>query len=191
MKRFISIFTISVLSLSGFNSSAQDIHFSQFYENEILHNPALTGVFSGDYKVGIDYRSQWGNAFVPYSTTMISGETRILVSREVGDFVSFGFVGTYDKAGTINFTSTQIYPAICYNKALEDQHNTYLSVGFTGGLISRSVDQSLMTFSSQYVNSVYSANNPTGEIANYKGLTNYDLGAGISINSLAGSQQYA
>jgi len=183
MKRFITIISASVLSLITLSSNAQDIHFSQFYENEILHNPALTGIFSGDYKLGIDYRTQWGNAFIPYKTTMISAETRIMVSREVGDFISFGFAATYDKAGSINFTSTQIYPAICYNKALEDQHNTYLSVGFTGGYLSRSVDMSLMTFSSQYVNSSYSPNNPSGEIATYRGLHNFDLGAGISLNS--------
>ena len=89
MKRFITIISASVLSLITLSSNAQDIHFSQFYENEILHNPALTGIFSGDYKLGIDYRTQWGNAFIPYKTTMISAETRIMVSREVGDFISF------------------------------------------------------------------------------------------------------
>jgi len=114
---------------------------------------------------------------------MVSGETRILVNREIGDYISFGLAMTYDKAGSINFISTQVYPAIAYNKALEDVHNTYLSVGFTGGYINRNVDMSLMTFSSQYVNSSYSANNPTMETATYKGLSNYDVGAGISLNS--------
>jgi hypothetical protein len=56
-------------------------------------------------------------------------------------------------------------------------------VGFTGGLIMRSVDMSLMTFSSQYVNSQYLPTNPTMENATYKSLHNYDVGAGISLNS--------
>jgi type IX secretion system PorP/SprF family membrane protein len=183
MKRYFSIFTISVLLAMGLDSNAQDIHFSQFYENAILRNPALTGIFSGDYKLGIDYRSQWGTIAVPYSTTMISGETKILVNREIGDYLSFGLVATYDKAGTIGFASEQVYPAICYNKAMEDQHHTYLSVGLTGGFINRSVDQSKMTFSSQYLNGNYNANNPTFESASFKSLNNYDVGAGISLNS--------
>ena len=183
MKRFLTSLSVGALLGLSVNSNAQDIHFSQFYENSILRNPALTGIFSGDYKVGLDYRSQWASVSTPYSTVMMSGETKILVSREVGDYLSFGMVVTYDKAGTISFTSTQIYPSISYNKALDDRHNSYLSVGFTGGYINRSVDQSKMTFTSQYINGQYDPGNPTGEIAPFKKLNNYDLGAGVSLNS--------
>ena len=183
MKRYLIGLSVSALLGVGVSSHAQDVHFSQFYENAILRNPALTGIFSGDYKVGIDYRSQWGAISVPYSTTMISGETRILVNREIGDYISFGLVTTYDKAGTIDFTSIQVYPAISYNKALEDQHNSYLSVGFAGGYINRSIDQSKMTTASQWINGSYVPGNPTGEILPFKSLNNYDLGAGVSLNS--------
>jgi len=185
MKRFIKILSAGAMLGMSVAGHAQDIHFSQFWENEIFHNPALTGVFSGDYKFGVDYRNQWSNlgTATGFKTVMLSGETKVLVSRDAGDYLSFGLAFTHDQAGTINFTSTQIYPAIAYNKALEDQHNTYLSVGFTGGYINRSVDMSLMTFSSQYLNSSYSANNPSGETYVYKGLHNYDVGAGISLNS--------
>src|SRR5438552_1845295 len=103
MKRYLNIFAMSVLLGMGLDSSAQDIHFSQFYDNAILRNPSLTGIFSGEYKVGLDYRSQWGSISVPYNTFMISGETRVIVDREVGDYLSFGAVATYDKAGTISF----------------------------------------------------------------------------------------
>jgi len=183
MKRYFTIFSVSVLLGISMSGRAQDIHFSQFYENAILQNPALTGIFSGDYKFGVDYRNQWSSVATPFTTVMVSGETRVLVNRSVGDYISFGVVATYDKAGTINFVSTQIYPAICYNKALEDAHNTYLSVGLTGGYMNRSVDASAMTFSSQYLNGTYNPSNPTGEINTYKSLSNYDVGAGISINS--------
>ena len=183
MKRFLTGLSVSVLLGASICSNAQDIHFSQFYENSILRNPALTGIFSGDYKFGVDDRSQWGGVTTPYSTVMLSGETRILVNRDIGDYISFGMVVTYDKAGSINFTSTQIYPAISYNKALDDRHHTYLSVGLTGGYINRSVDQSLMTTSSQFINGNFNASNSTGEIAPFKTLNTYDVGAGISLNS--------
>lgn len=183
MKRYLTGLSVSVLLGLGVNSNAQDVHFSQFYENAILRNPALTGIFSGDYKVGIDYRSQWSTVSVPFTTTMVSGETRVLVNREIGDYVSFGLVATYDKAGSIDFTSMQVYPSVSYNKALEDQHNSYLSVGFAAGYITRSVDQSKMTTSTQWLNNGYQPNNPTGELLPFKSLHNYDLGAGISLNS--------
>ena len=185
MKRFLTRLSVSVLLGLSANSYAQDIHFSQFYENAMLRNPALTGIFTGDYKIGFDYRSQWGTVATPYNTVMLSGETKVLVNREIGDYLSFGLVTTFDKAGAINFNSTQIYPAISYNKALEDQHSSYLSVGLTGGYVMRSVDQSKMTFTSQFIGGTYSSSNPSNENATFKRLNNYDIGAGISFNSSA------
>jgi len=172
----------------GYQANAQDIHFSQFYENAILRNPALTGIFSGDYKAGINYRTQWSNISVPFTTAIASAETRIVTNSETGDCISFGVTASYDKAGSIDFTSMQVYPAINYNKSMEDKHNTYLSVGFTGGYIQRSVDQQKMTFSSQYINGSYSAYNPSGENAPFKNIQNYDLGAGVSLNSSLGDE---
>ena len=183
MKRYLTRFSISVLLGLSVNSFAQDIHFSQFYENAMLRNPALTGIFTGDYKIGFDYRSQWGTVATPYNTVMLSGETKVLVNREIGDYLSFGLVTTFDKAGVINFNSTQIYPAIAYNKAMEDNYNSYLSVGMTFGYIARSVDQSKMTFTNQFIGGTYLPTNPTGEFATFKRLDNYDIGAGISFNS--------
>jgi len=183
MNKFLTIISAGALVGLSLGTVAQDLHFSQFYENAILRNPALTGIYSGDYKFGMDYRSQWGTVATPYNTVMVSAETRVMVDRNMGDYLSFGLVGTFDKAGTIAFTSTQLYPAIAFNKALDDQHYSYLSVGLTGGLINRSVNQSLMTFSSQYLNGMYLATNPTLENNSYKSFTNYDVGAGVSLNS--------
>lgn len=168
------------------STTAQDIHFSQFYENSIMRNPALTGIFSGDYKVGANYRTQWSNISVPFQTFLVSAETRVATNRQIGDYLSFGVSATYDKAGAISFNSMQVYPALNYNKSLEDKRNSYLSVGFAGGYIQRSVDYSKAVYSSQYVNGGYSPSNPSGENFNNTTIENYDVAAGVSINSSAG-----
>jgi type IX secretion system PorP/SprF family membrane protein len=160
---------------------AQDIHFSQFYENAILRNPALTGIFSGDYKFGANYRSQWASIAAPFNTTLFSAETRILVNKEAADYVSFGVSGTYDQAGSIDFTSMQIYPAINYNKSLGDRHNTYFSMGMVVGYDQRSVDMSKMTFTSEFSNGVYTPNS-SGERFAFTSVHYYDIGAGVSVN---------
>lgn len=183
MKKILLTFC-SLLFLATAN--AQDIHFSQFYENNIMRNPALTGIFSGDYKVGANYRTQWSNISTPFQTLLVSAETRLLVNKEVGDYISFGVTGTYDKAGTIDFNSMQIYPALNYNKSLEDKRNSYLSVGFSAGYIQRTIDLSKATFSSQYINGSYQADNPSGENLNNVTINNYDIAAGISLNSSFG-----
>ncbi|MCB0696148.1 MAG: PorP/SprF family type IX secretion system membrane protein [Chitinophagaceae bacterium] len=182
MKKYLAL----LLLLPAVNSVAQDIHFSQFYENAIMRNPALTGIFSGDYKVGANYRTQWSNISVPFQTFLVSAETRVATNRAIGDYLSFGVAATYDKAGSISFNSMQVYPALNYNKSLEDKRNSYLSVGFAGGYIQRSIDFSKATFSSQYVNGSYSSNNPSGENFNNTTLENYDVAAGVSLNSSAG-----
>lgn len=187
MKRFLKLAVATLLGgLAGEQATAQDIHFSQFYENAILRNPALTGIFSGDYKAGVNYRSQWSNISVPFQTVLASAESRITVSEETGDNLSFGVTATYDKAGSIGFNSVQVYPAINYNKALEDRHQSYLSAGFTAGYVQRSFDPSRMTFSSQYQGGYFNAGNSSNEqITNSKNAY-LDVGAGVSFNSSLG-----
>lgn len=185
------LYQISFLLCSAalaFQANGQDIHFSQFYENAILRNPALTGIFSGDYKVGINYRNQWSSISVPFQTGLVSGETRIPVNQDVGDYLSVGVAATYDHAGSINFNSTQIYPAINYNKSLEDKHHSYLSVGFAVGYIQRSVDPSKMKFASQYMGGQFDPGNYSGENINNVKMSYIDLGAGVSFNSSLGSE---
>lgn len=169
-------------------SKGQDIHFSQFYENAILRNPALTGIFSGDYKVGANYRNQWSSVDAhPFTTALASFESRIHVNQNVPDFLSFGLTTVYDKSGSIDFTTLQAYAAVNYNKFLEDQHNTFLSAGFTGGYIQRSFDLSKMTFANQYVNGSYSPNNPTREKLSFNNVSNFDFGFGLSLNGSLGA----
>lgn len=185
-KYFNQLALVTVALVLAQHAKAQDIHFSQFYENSILRNPALTGIFSGDYKAGVNYRNQWGNISVPFQTVLASVESRISVNEEVGDMLSFGVTASYDRAGSISFNSFQVYPALNFNKALEDKHQSYLSAGFTGGYIQRSVDPNKMTFSSQYVGGSYSAENASGENITNTKSTYFDLGAGVSFNSSAG-----
>ncbi len=187
MKKQVTTKLLAAFAVLMFNNAAgQDIHFSQFYENAIMRNPALTGIFSGDYKAGVNYRNQWSSISVPFETILATAETRIAVNKEVGDYVSFGVSASYDKAGSISFNSFQVYPAVNYNKALEDTRHSYLSVGFAGGYGQRSFDMSKATFSTQYVNGSYASGNASGENIYNATLQYYDVAAGISYNSSAG-----
>lgn len=176
--RAILVMTIGAATHAG----AQDIHFSQFYETAILRNPALTGIFTEDYKVSGMYRSQWGSISKPFRTMQVSAEMRMPIGREVSDYLSIGLLGFSDKAGQINFRTSAFYPAINYNKSLEDNHSSYLSVGFTGGYVQRSIDLSKMTFDNQYGN----PGGGSGEQMPNPKIAHWDLGAGVSFNSSMG-----
>jgi type IX secretion system PorP/SprF family membrane protein len=176
------IMTLCVLHFAFCISRAQDIHFSQFFENAALRNPALTGIFSGDYKVSANYRSQWGAFVVPFQTALVGAESKALLREETGDYLSFGLTAVYDKAGSLDFTSTSVYGAVNYNKALGVESQTYLSVGLCGGYIQRSFDVTKMRFASQFTGSGYNTAVPTGETMSFEKLHHWDASAGISLS---------
>jgi len=163
-----------------------DVHFSQFYEESILRNPALTGVFSDDYKLGLYYRSQWSSITNPYVTALFSAETHFSVSRTTDDFFSVGLLGYSDKAGSIDQRITTFYPAVNFNKSINSAHNSYLSFGFTGGYVQYSFDPSKATFNNQYIDGSYSPANPSLENLPNAKMDMWDLGAGINFNTSTG-----
>lgn len=179
---------VGLMLAAGFGANAQDIHFSQFYENSILRNPALTGIFSGDYKAGVNYRTQWGNISNPFQTVIVSAETRISVSEETHDFVSFGLCTSYDRAGSIDFNSLQVMPAVNYNKSLNDQRASYLSMGFAAGYIQRSINPSMMTTDDMWMGGGFDPNAATGENMTFRKISHFDVSAGLSFNSTLGDQ---
>lgn len=175
-------------AMSGAAVRAQDIHFSQFFDHNMVRNPALTGIYSGDYKIAANYRNQWATIGVPFQTFVATAESRIAIN-EVNDCLSYGLAASLDRAGSVGLTTIQITPAVNYNKFLEDDHDSYLSVGFSGGYIQRSVEPDKMTFASQYVGGEYSAGNPSNETISRNQVHNWDLSAGVSFNSFMGQQK--
>lgn len=163
---------------------AQDIHFSQFYETAIVRNPALIGIYKEDYKIAFQYRNQWSSIGKGFRTGLLSAEGRFAINNHSNDYIGIGLLGYSDKAGRIDFSTIGVYPAINYNKSMDDASNSYISVGITAGYVSRSIDVSKMTFDNQYQNGSYSATNSNGEqqLPDPK-LNHWDLGAGISFNS--------
>ena len=175
-------FLVSVLWLLAGKAGAQDVHFSQFFESAMLRNPALTGIYSGDYKVGVNYRNQWSSFVVPFQTAMFTAEIKALLREATRDYLSFGLTTVYDKAGSIDFTGVSAMGAVNYNKALGSESQTYLSVGLSGGYVQRSFDITKMRFANQFTANSYSVNNPTGETMNFGVLRHWDASAGISLS---------
>ncbi len=179
---FILFFTIPLLFFRGF---AQDIHFSQFYEAPLLRNPALAGIFTGDLRLQTVYRTQWESVTVPYQTTSLNGEFKLPISKSQ-DFITVGAQILYDKAGTINLTSTHFLPAFNYHKSLSTEKNRYLSLGFMGGLVQRKFDMNKVTTNSQFDGTAYNGNLANGENLATPSYSYFDGSAGLSFNSQVG-----
>lgn len=162
--------------------NAQDLHFSQFFEAPLLRNPSLAGIFSGDIRVQGVYRTQWGAVTVPYKT----GSFNIEYKNPIGhgdDFITTGVQLLYDKAGTTNFTTTNVLPAINYHKSLGGEKSQYLSLGFMGGLVQRRVDRSKITTNSQYDGSGFNPAMADGETFVKSNYSYLDGSVGMTFNS--------
>jgi type IX secretion system PorP/SprF family membrane protein len=187
--RFVTM-TASVVCglIACFDATAQDIHFSQFFEAPLLRNPSLAGIFSGDLRVQGVYRSQWGSVTVPYRTGSFDLEYKKPIGRG-DDFITTGIQILYDKAGTTNFTTTNILPAINYHKALSADKNRYLSLGFMAGLVQRRIDMSKMTTNNQYDGNGYNPGLGHGETFTNANFTYMDASVGMSYNSAISNKE--
>lgn len=182
-----NFFKILFVSVAGFglitkSSQAQDIHFSQFFEAPLLRNPSLAGLFNGDIRVQGVYRNQWGSVTVPYKTGSFNLEYKQPIGQ-ADDFITTGVQLLYDKAGTTNFTTTNVLPAVNYHKSLSAEKNSYLSLGFMGGVVQRRLDRSKMTTNNHFDGNGYNPGLPDGETfinANYSYL---DGSVGMTYNS--------
>lgn len=163
-------------SIFCFSAKSQDIHFSQFFETPLLRNPSLAGIFTGDVRVQAVYRDQWNSVTNAYKTGSVNAEIKMPIGKG-NDFITTGMQIMYDKAGTIGWTSTHVLPALNYHKSLSAEKNSYLSLGFMGGMIQRRFDPSKVTTNTQYDNGGIGEN-----FANSQ-FTYWDGSVGMSYNS--------
>lgn len=186
MKKRLHIVTL-LLICSLHNALAQDVHFSQFFEAPLLRNPSLAGLFAGDVRVQGVYRNQWGSVTVPYQTGSFNMEYKMPVGRG-NDFITTGFQVLYDRAGTTNFQTTDVLPALNYHKSLNGDKSKYLSLGFMGGIVQRRIDRSKMTTNNQFDGNGYNPSLSDGELFTQTNFHYWDGSFGMSFNSsIAGS----
>ncbi len=181
-------FCVSFILFLSIIGASQDVHFSQFFEAPLWRNPSLAGIFNGDIRLQGVYRTQWGAVTVPFQTGSFNGEYKMPIGG-ADDYLTIGGQIVYDRAGTTRFTTTSLLPAINYHKSLSAEKSTYLSLGFMGGLVQRSIDRSKITTSSQFDGSGY---NPfldiNEDLANYN-TTYGDASVGMSFASQIGESE--
>lgn len=167
---------------------AQDIHFSQFFEAPLLRNPSLAGIFTGDYRIQTVFRSQWNSFTNAYRTGSLNGEYKWPVGNG-NDFFTTGLQVVYDQAGTAALTTTELFPALNYHKSLSDTRTMYLSLGFMGGLVEKTIDQSKITTNNQFDGMAYDPALPNGEVFPSPDIHYLDGSLGLSFNTSFGEEQ--
>jgi len=165
-----------------YTSNAQDPHFSQFYETPLLRNPALAGIFAGDVRIQGVYRSQWASITTPYETGSFNAEYKQPIGKG-DDFLTIGGEIQYDKAGATDFTTVNLLPAVNYHKSLSGYKNKYLSLGFMGGYVDKSINRSKITTNNEFDGNGYNPSLGDGESLTQFNYHYWDGSVGVSFNS--------
>lgn len=158
---------------------SQNLHFSQFFNSPLTTNPANTGFIpESDYRVGLNYRSQWTSIPIPYKTMSVWGDAQVFRDRFPTGWVGLGGVILRDVAGTGNLASTKVYGSAAYHQMI---NNTGLiSAGFSLGVVNKRVDLSRFTFDNQWNGKFFDPTSLSGETFLTNNITYLDLQAGLN-----------
>lgn len=178
MKRFLTIVACFILYAAAVD--AQDLHFSQFFNNPLLTNPANTGFIpDADYRLGATYRNQYSNIMKsPYNTFSITGDAQVLRNRIQNGWVGLGGVILRDQAGSGSLTSTKAYASIAYHQMLG--LSSLVTAGFNVGWANKRVDASKLTFPDQFDGRFFETEMPTSVQLENTSVSYFDMQAGMN-----------
>lgn len=151
------IFTLIVLLVVLGGIKAQDPHLSQFYAAPLQLNPALTGVFNGNYRANFLYRSQWGEVLRDESTSQFRTMTaavdfRLPIKKNA---LGIGVEMMNDKAAESNFGTTRAGLAISYIQNIDKWGRHFLVAGLQADMIQRSFSLNGLRFGNQWNGTFY------------------------------------
>src|ERR1035437_3132960 len=177
MKKIIYIL---LLGISGHRLSAQDLHFSQFFNSPLTTNPANTGFIpDADYRLGANYRNQFSNIMsVPYKTMSIFGDAQVLRDKIETGWLGIGGVLLRDEAGSGSLISTKIYASVAYHQMLG--YSSLLTAGFNLGWANKRIDQSKLKFPDQFDGKFFDSGVPTEVVLANNNISYFDMQVGMN-----------
>lgn len=161
----IAALLVGVSVVACQTASAQDLHFSQFFNSPLTTNPANTGFIpDGDYRLGVNYRNQWSSIMtMPYKTMSAFGDVQIMKDKIENGWVGLGGVILRDVAGSGNLTSTKVYGSVAYHQMLG--YSSLLSLGFNVGWANKQINLSNLKFPDQFDGKFFDNKLPTNATA--------------------------
>jgi len=158
---------------------SQDIHFTQFYASPLTINPALTGVFDGDWRVSGIYRNQWGAiGGYPFKTFSFGWDRPIRIYTEQ---FNVGIVVLNDQSGVVNLTTNRFYGNFSY---LKKKGRHMVAIGIQPGYVTEGYDINKYTFNDQFdlgnTNNMFNREILTEKFKN--SIAFFDVNAGLMWN---------
>ena len=125
--------------LTVFTTYGQDIHFSHLHSSPLILNPAMTGIFEGNFRFIGNYRNQWRSVTADYRTYMFSTDANLI---GLGKQSSIGLGAQFysDVAGDLDYTINSGNLTLSMIRSLNKDNSHIISVGAQVGLVGNSFD---------------------------------------------------
>lgn len=160
-----------------FNTQAQDIHYSQFYNSPLTLNPAMTGRTNGTFRISLNYRDQWFGAVRDHSPFVTPSGSFDMPIRFKKDALGIGFIIINDRTGGARLNTLSALASVAYHKSLGKKHS--LSLGVQGGYMQKRLDVNNLEFGSQFRFNHFNSNIPSGENFTNDVIRGIDVNAGL------------
>ncbi len=166
------------------NVDAQDVHYTQQFDNDIYLNPARTGLGDKANRLVFQYRDQWRTVPVPFSSTFLSYDRSVFSTDDI--VLGAGLQFLFDRAGDGHLSTLKVSVSPAFTKYFKDKR-LGLSLGFQVGMLHRFVDADALVFESQYDG--VDVNPGSGEALSGS-VTKPDLGVGLELSSQLGEKRH-
>ncbi len=150
----------------------QDIHWSQFNDNQLFQNPGQAGHFDGDYRFIANYRDQWRSVTIPYNTFSMSTDAKF---KRWGA----GLLMFHDQAGDGTFRTIEVQGNLSRSIKLTKDSSHVFRPGLNIGMNHRQINWNQLYFDSQYNGYIFDQSLPTNENYQSDRKTNISIGTGF------------
>ncbi len=181
----------------GFNSIAQDIHFSQFMDSPMTLNPALTGkipfqdIDHNLLRIGANFKNQGASISAPYRTYSAFVDGSISTAKMRKSQMGFGLLLYNDNAGDGSLQNSSAMLNVAFTRGFNRFNTFKATLAFSIGFINRSVDVSKLVFDNQWngvifdpaasSNENFSTNSIFAVNFNFGGLISYEINTDLTI----------
>jgi type IX secretion system PorP/SprF family membrane protein len=141
MKKMLKHILIAFVVLTSKQLKAQDPNFSQFYNNPVYYNPAMTAINNG-ITFRANARSLWTPIPGKFNTSSVTLEAEAINKLGVGILAMTDVAGE----GFLRTSGANMY----YSYRPLDTKNMIFQVGFSAGIFSKNIDWSRLTFSDNF-----------------------------------------
>jgi type IX secretion system PorP/SprF family membrane protein len=131
------------------NKTVSQVRASQFYATPLLYNPATTGRFDKNYRLGLLFRNEVNAQANDFKQSILSFDTKILSSKlPENDCLAIGIVGMSENGISEGIKNSYLSFSLGYQKALDEDGKQQIGIGFQNTFARKTITKPDLTFES-------------------------------------------